>query len=335
MGHVLAQRYLHPTAYRSKYHELAKWLAKYADYPDARRIYKLALRRKPKDHKRPRAPVVHKSSLSAPAAPEARPYRSTKRLSKSKRREAARIKRKIRRNVLNTRLTVTEKLLKDKKTLRLLDKVEIDQGYAKVAAAWFYYGRIDKALKLGRGRRPAFGPARSARPLDSGAGGMAPRASRASGPAFRAARPLRQGVRLERGGRRVLGRARPPAPASSGRDEPLARPRRQTSTHVLWPAVAARPRPAAPHRHSRPQADRPADRAARGRAGRRAGARAAAGRPTAPGGAGHQGRERLGRRADDPGVARAGRSGPDGGAVLPPRHPAERDRPCAGRQGCA
>ena len=148
MGHVLAQRYLHPTAYRSKYHELAKWLAKYADHPDARRIYKLALRRKPKNHKRPRKPLVHKSSLSAPAAPQDRPYRSTKRLSKSERREAARIKRKIRRNVLKTRLTVTEKLLKDKKTQRLLDTVEIDQGYAKVAAAWFYYGRSDKALKL-------------------------------------------------------------------------------------------------------------------------------------------------------------------------------------------
>ena len=43
MGHVLAQRYLHPTHYRSRYHELASWLKSYADHPDARRIYKLAL----------------------------------------------------------------------------------------------------------------------------------------------------------------------------------------------------------------------------------------------------------------------------------------------------
>ena len=35
MGHVLAQRYLHPTKYRSRYEELHFWLKKYADHPDA------------------------------------------------------------------------------------------------------------------------------------------------------------------------------------------------------------------------------------------------------------------------------------------------------------
>ena len=45
MGHVLAQRYLHPTAYRSRYKELKDWLALYADHPQAPRIYKLALQR--------------------------------------------------------------------------------------------------------------------------------------------------------------------------------------------------------------------------------------------------------------------------------------------------
>ena len=29
MGHVLYQRYMHPTAYRSKYKELKNWMAKY------------------------------------------------------------------------------------------------------------------------------------------------------------------------------------------------------------------------------------------------------------------------------------------------------------------
>ena len=40
LGHIQAQRYLHPTRYRSRYKELAIWLDKYADHPDARRIYK-------------------------------------------------------------------------------------------------------------------------------------------------------------------------------------------------------------------------------------------------------------------------------------------------------
>ena len=53
MGHVLAQRYLHPTKYRSRYTELKSWMANYADHPEARRIYKLALRRKPEELARP------------------------------------------------------------------------------------------------------------------------------------------------------------------------------------------------------------------------------------------------------------------------------------------
>ena len=41
MGHVLAQRYLHPTLYRSRFSELRAWMAAYADHPQARRIHRL------------------------------------------------------------------------------------------------------------------------------------------------------------------------------------------------------------------------------------------------------------------------------------------------------
>lgn len=47
LGHVLAQRYLHPTKYRTSYRELADWLARYADLPQAPRLYDLAMKRKP------------------------------------------------------------------------------------------------------------------------------------------------------------------------------------------------------------------------------------------------------------------------------------------------
>jgi soluble lytic murein transglycosylase-like protein len=62
MGHVLAQRYLHP-AYRSKYSELASWLAKYSDLPDAPRIYKLALKKGGR-HRHPKAPTYSTSYQS-------------------------------------------------------------------------------------------------------------------------------------------------------------------------------------------------------------------------------------------------------------------------------
>ena len=55
-GYLLAQRYLHPTAWRSSYKELSAWLAKYNDHPDASRIYWLAKRRKPKNAKSPKKP---------------------------------------------------------------------------------------------------------------------------------------------------------------------------------------------------------------------------------------------------------------------------------------
>ncbi len=47
LGTVLAERYLHPSAYWSKYSELKTWLDRYADHPDAAKIYSLALKRQP------------------------------------------------------------------------------------------------------------------------------------------------------------------------------------------------------------------------------------------------------------------------------------------------
>ena len=151
LGHLLAQRYLHPTAYRSKYRELRDWMAHYADHPDARRIYKLALKRRPKNYKYPARPAAQPSGLAAPRANLQKPYRSTKRLSKAERRQATRLKRQIRRNVLRTRLSVTEKLLAGAKAKRLLDRVERDDGLSRVAAAWFYYGNIKRAFALADG----------------------------------------------------------------------------------------------------------------------------------------------------------------------------------------
>ena len=48
MGHILAQKYLHPTAWRSSYTELAQWLDKYNDLPTANRIKWLSDKRRPK-----------------------------------------------------------------------------------------------------------------------------------------------------------------------------------------------------------------------------------------------------------------------------------------------
>ena len=42
LGHILYQRFMHPTAYTSRYRELSKWMLSYPDHPGAQRIYALA-----------------------------------------------------------------------------------------------------------------------------------------------------------------------------------------------------------------------------------------------------------------------------------------------------
>ncbi len=148
MGHVLAQRYMHPTAYRSRYKELRDWMAEYADQPDAKRIYDLALKRRPPNYLRPNPPETRKASLAYPDYRRGETYSSTKRLSAKQARQANYLKRQIRRNVLRTRLSVSEELLNSRDAEKLLDSVEIDEGLAEVAAGWYYFGRDDKAYGL-------------------------------------------------------------------------------------------------------------------------------------------------------------------------------------------
>jgi soluble lytic murein transglycosylase len=66
LGHVLAQRYLHPTAYRSAYPELRDWLESYADLPEAQQIYRLAGARKQKGDAPAREPAAVLRRLGTP-----------------------------------------------------------------------------------------------------------------------------------------------------------------------------------------------------------------------------------------------------------------------------
>lgn len=147
MGHVLAQRYLHPTHYRSRYHELASWLKSYADHPDARRIYKLALKRRPTQNAAPTPPVREPASLFS-FRPIAVSYQSTRKLTKFEQRQATRYKKRIKRNLRRTYLTKTERLLHLPKVQQLFDDVEIDEAYSQLAAGWLYYGDVSKAFEI-------------------------------------------------------------------------------------------------------------------------------------------------------------------------------------------
>ena len=148
MGYVQFQRYMHPRKYRSRYRELKGWLAQYADHPDAVRIYKLALRRRPKNYGMPKAPVgpdrIHGFADLVPTAS----YRSPKKRSKAQRRRVRQIKHQIRRNVRREILTVSKNFLGRNDVKRLLDPAEQDDLLSRIAAGWFYRGDDRKALAI-------------------------------------------------------------------------------------------------------------------------------------------------------------------------------------------
>ena len=60
MGYVQYQRYMHPTAYRSTFSELKRWMSYYADHPEADKIYSLARKRQPRGQASPVRPISRK-----------------------------------------------------------------------------------------------------------------------------------------------------------------------------------------------------------------------------------------------------------------------------------
>jgi len=99
MGHVLYQRYMHPTAYRSTYAELHNWMEKYADLPRAKNIYALALKRRPTTERRSlREPVGVKfiAPMREPTMIPARSYHRDRTLSAEQKHRLDGLKTKVR-----------------------------------------------------------------------------------------------------------------------------------------------------------------------------------------------------------------------------------------------
>ncbi len=145
MGHVLAQRYLHPTRYRSKYKELKAWLGQYADHPDAPRLYKLALRRRPANWKAPARPLKgYLGGTSHDVVGIKLP--GAKKLSRADRRQRWALKRKIRSLLRSGWTKAAKNLLASKQLRRLFSNFEVDQAKARLAAGYFAAGRDQWAV---------------------------------------------------------------------------------------------------------------------------------------------------------------------------------------------
>jgi peptidoglycan lytic transglycosylase len=142
MGYVQYQRYMHPTAYRSRYSELRDWLADYADLPQAQKIHKLALRRRP-------------SGAASPARPAPRVYRRVAHLqyavAEGPRPDFSRnfrnAARKVRSLLRRERPTQALNHISQSSVRRGLNSVEFDTLLSRIATSYYIEHRDDRAYE--------------------------------------------------------------------------------------------------------------------------------------------------------------------------------------------
>jgi soluble lytic murein transglycosylase len=149
MGHVLAQRYLHPTAYRSRYRELRLWLTKYHDHPQAERIYKLAQKRRPKNALNPHRPTGRSLSGSGYDATgyASKVYSPRRKLNRSDARKAAGYTRKMKYYTRKGWTKSVKRLLRTKEVHQLLHPGQVDQARTWLAAGYYADGLDDWAYE--------------------------------------------------------------------------------------------------------------------------------------------------------------------------------------------
>jgi soluble lytic murein transglycosylase-like protein len=149
LGHVLAQRYM-GRGYRTHYRELRAWMARYADHPQAVRVYKLALRRKPRRWGYPRSPrhvtLGNGSEISGGTYYRgAQPVASRYRL-----RRTRWLRRAIGRHIARGRLTRAERILKSRRYTRRLGTALTDLYRTRLAFQLMAYGRTEKAYAMAK-----------------------------------------------------------------------------------------------------------------------------------------------------------------------------------------
>ena len=170
-GHLLSQRYLHPTAWRSSYAELSDWLKLYNDHPDASRIFWLAKRRKPKNTKDPKSPKPgYLNGYGHAGLYGYLPQIPAHRVGRASPSRTANVARQVRRAIRRGWPSGALDVLKNPDNKRYLTKAEEGQLRAEIAHAYFIFGVDAKAI---REARHAIGVGKSDAWLGYWAGGLA------------------------------------------------------------------------------------------------------------------------------------------------------------------
>ncbi len=171
LGHVRAQKYLHPTKYRSRYKELLFWMQKFGDHPQAKRIYKLAKRRKPTKWKAPPKPLGKILSGNGPnPISQFGKGKSQNKFSTRFDLNAATARKQIRSFIKRGWPTGAYRKLKTRRYSKILNHSQIALIRAEIAHGYFVFGKDQLALDLAN---QSIAESRETVPIASWAAGLA------------------------------------------------------------------------------------------------------------------------------------------------------------------
>lgn len=150
-GHVLYQRYMHPTAYKATYEELRNWVDLYGDLPGAADIHRLALRRQPhgfdgdlRSVEDAPAMLLARELVTA----EERKYQSIRQRTPEQKKKIENLSKLVRQDVNKGNFSQAIKNLETDQAAAILDPVEADLLLTEIAAGYYYQGETDEAYKL-------------------------------------------------------------------------------------------------------------------------------------------------------------------------------------------
>ncbi|WP_031554988.1 lytic transglycosylase domain-containing protein [Parvularcula oceani] len=146
LGYLLEQRYMHPTAYRSSYRELARWLDAYADHPNAGPVHRLALRRRPVGET-PRRPAKRRWRTEPPK-PLPAELEADYRANPHGRAEVRRIELRLRSLLSRDRPTQALNYLNEPRQFNRLTRAQTDRVRGWIAESFYFNGKLSQARAL-------------------------------------------------------------------------------------------------------------------------------------------------------------------------------------------
>lgn len=152
-GHVLFQRYMHPS-YKAKFEELQAWMEMYSDHPGADRVYRLAVLRKPAGFsgtlKQARNRIGVGTGTLRVLSSAGNAYVTTAKRSNTQSQDVRRLLKAVHADIGRGQPTRGLKRLTEDKAAKLMDSVEYDQLRSQIATAYVMLGQTHDARMLAR-----------------------------------------------------------------------------------------------------------------------------------------------------------------------------------------